>query len=491
MRPRALLLALVLLWMPPQHAAADAGSDARAILNQLNPINLALGPLIDHAISSSNDALAQRLEQLRGIIQETLFNVNKIVNDATINANSDAAGRLAELNRYVQNNLATFNGVVNGSIDALDQSTKARIDQLGDRAGNLVLALPIPAQPLPNVPGEGYSLVKVKPSAAPTPLFVSGAGLMLGGKRPRAYLLTGNSRADKHFFSHDGKELLITAASMGLIEIQVPESLFPKKGQVERTLVLALNSGAIFAKMVEPSFPLLLCSGLPRYSARVTTEAYGQSWDSRTVPHPWANAQGELYIASDTDHGTDTKRRVCATIVDEGAGGWNANPNAGHHGLQYTLGADGRPGTEHIGSFSDEGNGCIDMYAARDSSGGGWAKMTGLAIHQRKLKKGQCGNAVTPVTAVLDYGRPSALQIRPQELLDKCAQVSEGAADAPYVRYHVAVIDEQNKVIDETDLVVGGLKSPLVNNTVSAEVDTYGLVKLTVASRCLRTFGVQ
>ena len=100
-----------------------------------------------------------------------------------------------------------------------------------------------------------------------------------------------------------------------------------------------------------------------------------------------ANAQGELYIDSGTDGGTDTKRRVCANKLDEGAGGWNADPNAAHHGLQFTPGPDGRPGTEHIGSFTDEGNGCIDMYAARDRSGGGWAKMTGLAVHQRKLEE--------------------------------------------------------------------------------------------------------
>ena len=87
--------------------------------------------------------------------------MNKIISDATINLNSDAAGRLAELNRYVQDNLATFKGIADGSIDALNEDAKQRIDQLSNNAANLVLALPIPAQPLPNVPGNGYSLVRV------------------------------------------------------------------------------------------------------------------------------------------------------------------------------------------------------------------------------------------------------------------------------------------------------------------------------------------
>ena len=485
MRQRALLLVLLLICMPPQRAVADVGSDAHALADQLNPINVALGPLIDHAISSGNDALAQRLEQLRSIIQEALFNVNKIISDATINLNSDAAGRLAELNRYVQDNLATFKGIADGSIDALNQDAKQRIDQLSNNAANLVLALPIPAQPLPNVPSDGYSLVRVTASGASTPFFITGAGLMRGGKRPRAFILTRDWWTDKHFFSHDGTEVPVSAASMGLIELQIPDSLFPKDSQVERTLVLTLNSGAIFTKTVEPSFPLLLCSGLPKYSASVSEEAYGQVWDTRVVPHPMANAQGELYIDSGTDGGTDTKRRVCANKLDEGAGGWNADPNAAHHGLQFTPGPDGRPGTEHIGSFTDEGNGCIDMYAARDRSGGGWAKMTGLAVHQRKLKKSQCGDTFAAPIVVLDYGKPTFIEKKPQELLNNCAQVSEGAADSPYVRYHVVVLDGQQK-LDESDLVVG-VKSTLVSGTVSAEVDRYGSLKLTVTSKCLRS----
>jgi len=491
MKYRILILVLLLMCVGPRPVGSephpDAGGDAKALVNQLSPINLALGPLIDRAVSDGNDALAQRLEQLRSIIQEALFTLNKIITDATMNVNSDAAGRLEDLNGYVQDNLATFNGIAQGTVDALDESAKSRIDQLGDKAGNLVLALPIPGQPLPNVPDKGYSLVKARTPGASTPLFITGAGLMRGGKRPRAFLLTGNSWTDFHPFSHNGTELTVSAASMGLIEIQIPESTFPKDGQAERTLVLALNSGAIFTKTVEPSFPLLLCSGLPKYSASVTEEPYGQYWEHRSIPHPMANPQGVLYIASNTDGGTDTKRRVCANKYDEGAGGWNADPNAPHHGLQYTAGQDGRPGTEHIGSFTDEGNGCIDMYAGRDSSGGGWAQMTGLGIQQRKLQKGQCGKTTTPEVKPLDYGGPTFFETKPQELINECAQLSEGAADSPKIRYHVQVLDEQKKVIDQADLIVGGPKSPLVSSTVFAEVDRYGMVKATITNQCLRS----
>ena len=49
----------------------------------------------------------------------------------------------------------------------------------------------------------------------------------------------------------------------------------------------------------------------------------------------------------------------------------------------------------------------------------------------------------------------------------------------------VVVLDGQQK-LDESALVVG-LKSTLVSGTVSAEVDRYGSLKLTVTSKCLRS----
>ena len=48
----------------------------------------------------------------------------------------------------------------------------------------------------------------------------------------------------------------------------------------------------------------------------------------------------------------------------------------------------------------------------------------------------------------LDYGKPTFVEKQPQELLNNCAQVSEGAADSPYVRYHVVVLDGQQKLDD-------------------------------------------
>lgn len=176
-----LLLVLNILISPTQTRAnvvSDAASQAQNLIGQLNPINLALGPLIDDAVSDGNAALAQRLEQLRNIIEEVLFNLNKIITDATTTLNSDAAARLDQLNKDVSSNLQLFQSIASGQTEKLNDAAEQRIQQFGNTTANLVAALPIPSQPLPNVPNMGFSLVK-SPSQYTT-LFVTGAGFFHG-----------------------------------------------------------------------------------------------------------------------------------------------------------------------------------------------------------------------------------------------------------------------------------------------------------------------
>jgi len=53
--------------------------DAKNLIGLLNPLSLALGPLIDKAAAAGDSVLQQRLEQLNGIIQLSLFTLNQIV----------------------------------------------------------------------------------------------------------------------------------------------------------------------------------------------------------------------------------------------------------------------------------------------------------------------------------------------------------------------------------------------------------------------------
>jgi hypothetical protein len=481
-------LVLLLFCVSPLRAGVDVAKEAKSIQDTLNPINLALGPAIDRAISDGNDALAQRLEQLRSIIQEALFTVNKIITDATINVNSDAAGRLTQLNEYVQRNLANLNGMANGTIDILNKDSADRIDQLSNNAGNLIEAIPfLKAQPLPNVPKVGFSLVKAKTSGAPTPLFITGAGFLKDGVKPKAFVLTGNYWADFHTFSHNGTEVPISAASMGLIELQVPEALFPKDSQVERTLVLVLNSGGFLkSTVVEPSFPLLLCSTLPKYTVKWSVASDGQLWATRTQLHPKTEPNGHLYIDNGSDGGTAATRRLCPADLNEGAGGWNNDPNAGHNGMEYKPWYD-KIGEEHIGHVTIDAQGCIELYAARDSSGGGHAQVWGVLVHQRKLTNGRCGANPASDSIPVDYGKELVIDTHQQDLANKCAQVSEGAAASPRMTVYVDVFDEKGNLAGHNELPLGSFKRPVGSSLVSADVTQAGTLTLTVASNCLRS----
>src|SRR5580700_11670752 len=129
------------------HADLDVAQQASALIGTLNPVNLALGPLVDNAISSGNFALAQRLEQLRAIIQESLYTLDQIAQKRITQVNADAEGRIKQLQDAVNQNQLLFNSILSKNIEKVDDVSYKRIQQLGDTTGNLIQALPIPASP--------------------------------------------------------------------------------------------------------------------------------------------------------------------------------------------------------------------------------------------------------------------------------------------------------------------------------------------------------
>ena len=466
---------LLTIGVGPSRADGNPLADAKSLVSQLNPINLALGPLIDQAVSDGNAALAQRLEQLRNIIEEALFNLNKIITDATITLNSDAEARLDQLNKDVSSNLQLFQAIAAGQTDQLNDAAEQRIQQFGNTTANLVAALPIPSQPLPNVPSTGFGLIKS--SSQSTTLFVTGAGFLKGGVTPRAFLYNGDS-SDTHYLSHNGTELTVKSASMGLIEIEVPSGLFPSTGQSEKTLVLKMRSWSWLPITVEPSFPLLLCSKLPKYSLRVIQQATGQYWDRRVVDYPtYTDAAAKEYYID--DGGSNKAYDVCADKAD--AGEWKADPDRAHYGLEY-AGLK-----EHVGATlaNNPRNGCVHLYAGHDSSGGGFAKAWGIQVHQRRLKQGACSGAIALSPVDLKYGSPNAIATKPQELLDQCVSTSAGAAANPSLQTHVELLDERGAVTDQVNL------TPLVparldNGAATVTVDSLGLVKAVLTTKCSR-----
>src|SRR5260370_13401473 len=142
----------------PVNADFDAVGAAKGLIGQLDPINIALGPLIDDAISKGNYALAQRLDQLRAIIQEALFNLNEIAQARIKQVDQAAMNRITQLQTVANQQIGMLNYIASGPITQIDNATEARIKQLGDTAGNLVEALPIPISALVDVPPTGFAV---------------------------------------------------------------------------------------------------------------------------------------------------------------------------------------------------------------------------------------------------------------------------------------------------------------------------------------------
>jgi hypothetical protein len=480
------LVLILCLVIPRVYASPspDVAGEARNLFNQLSPMNALLGPLVDNAISSGNDALAERLEQLRNIIQEALFNLNKIITDATIRVNSDAEGRLNQLSQKVNENLQLLNSIVSGQVSAIDQATEMRIDQIKDATDQLVEALPIPVQPLPNVPRTGFALIK--PSSSSTLLFVTGAGLRKGGTAPRAFILNGDS-SDHHYLSPNGTEVTVRSASMGLVEVEIPTTFFPTDGQIEKTLVLKLREGNILPTSVEPSFPLLLCARLPQYSARVAVEPIGQFWETQTVLYPKLTnpATNQVYI---TDGGSHQEVNICASDADNDQWVPDVRMNRPLTGTQSGIlyGLDYVGTKEHIGrvSLNVPRNGCIYLYAEKDSSGGGFATAWGLQVHQRRLKKGACADPIRSDAVSLKFGS-NWVQTDPQKATDNCVPTTEGASESTVLRTNIAVTMDQKQPPEQVNLIPG-VPAHLFDNTVTATLDNFGLVKIDVVAKCGR-----
>jgi hypothetical protein len=475
------VVALLCIVIPcPNANAQDFRTEAQNMINTLNPINEALGPLID----SANNDLRDRLEQLRGIIGEALTNLNAIIKDSTIRLNSDGEQRLNQLNGHLRDSLDLLNGIASHRITQIDQAAQARIDQLEIATDQFAESLPISMQPLPKAPAHGYALVKpVNKDYAL--LYISGAGLKKGGTEPKAYLFLGDD-SDHHLLYHNGTQLTVMASSMGLIQIKIPKSLFPAQGQVDRSIQLKLATNNHLPGSVEPSFPLLLCSSMPKYTASVLIEATGYSWKTQVVDYP-TYTQPAIKQYRIEDGGSNNAYNICASNAD--SDGWVTDPvNApipdvhGHnilYGLEYT-GA-----SEHVGALipNNPSHGCLRLYAGRDSSGGGFSEAWGILVHQRKLFPGPCGSGSLAPQA-LNYG-VNAIDAKPDAFEAACVEAKDGAPSSAKVRTRLMIKDDAGSPPDVQDLSTStSMEQAFFNGSVKASMNENGLIRIIVAASC-------
>jgi len=461
--------------MPSAQADIDVSGQAQGLVGQLNPVNLALGPLVDDAISKGNVALAQRLEQLRAIIQEALFTLDQIATKQITKVNADAEARIQQLQDDVNQNQLLFHSILDGTINKINDATYQRILQTGDTTGNLIQSLPIPASPVPDVPPTGFALVKEN-GGATTSLFVTGVGLYKGHARPDAYLLSAGDKDG--FLSFGGRKLDVSAYSMGLLKIEIPNDEFATVGSTEKTLHLHLRSNPLLPVYDDPTFPIHMCSSLPQYVLKVTQIATGQYWDKRRVPYPSPIGRPDgVYI---DDNGSHNEANVCATDF----GGWQVDPEAADNGLEVNP-ATIQHDKDGSNVYKDNPRpGCYHLYAGRDGSGGGNAQIGGVFVHQRRLKEGQCGDSVVYQLTALRYGSGVA-PTTPHSVLSQCVSTADGASATPVLQTNVVVSYLSGKEVAQANLV-SNVPANQLNGDLTLTIDSYGLIQTMLKSSCRR-----
>lgn len=474
----ALMCALV----PLTAKAQDFRQEAQNTINTLNPVNRALGPLIDQANNDARD----RLEQLRGIIGEAITNLNQLIKDRTIQLNADGEARLKQVNDLVAHNLDLFNGIVSGRITQINDAAEARINQIETATDQFAEALPISMQPLPKAPAHGFALVKPTNKDYAL-LYISGAGLKKGGTEPKAYFFNGDD-SDHHLFSHNGTELTVVSAYMGLIEIKIPKSFFPNQGQVDKSIQLKLAENNHLPGSVEPSFPLLLCANVPKYTASVDIEAGGYFYKTRVVDYP-TYTQPAIKQYRIEDGGSNASYNICASAAD--SDGWVADPTVNVrspdvHSANTLFGLHYDGSTENRGATiaNNPNNGCLHLYAGRgDNNQGGHAEAWGITVYQRKVFSGACGSGSVGPQA-LKYG-VNTIDAKPDAFESGCLEAKDGVPSSAKVRTRLTIKDDVGSTPDVQDLPTSAsLEQPFFDGSIKASMNENGLIRLSVKASC-------
>jgi hypothetical protein len=220
-----------------------------------------------------------------------------------------------------------------------------------------------------------------------------------------------------------------------------------------------------------------MCSALPQLKATVIQTAAGQYYEKRRVPYP--SPQGGLtdgvYI---DDNGSHNEANVCA----EAFGGWDVDPEEGSTGLEIS----GEQKSHADGSAVYPNNprpGCYHLYAGRDSSGGGFAFVRGVFVHQRRLADTTRCADVPPYVTDLRYGISSKITTDLSAAIGPCAKAP---SRTPTIKTNIAVKDTTGDLNDNGNLVPKGGGINLLGNLVRAGEDEFGLVQIDLNSECSR-----
>jgi hypothetical protein len=235
--------------------------------------------MINQAIDRGNDRVKERLDQLNGIVQSAIFNIDQVISKNLDRADGQVRRQRLEAVRQIEGLVGQVNEILSVGIARIDEVLATRLEGLQNSLANALGSLPITVEPLINV--RGSALAMIRETSPKTQIVLTGSALFKDNIKPTATLIKDT-----------GQEIPISvdAASMGLLLLSVASNQLPNQpGAMLYRLKLKLNKGRGlmgygFANYTEPTLPIYICGALNRYAVDLTmTAANGKVWERKTI----------------------------------------------------------------------------------------------------------------------------------------------------------------------------------------------------------------
>ena len=433
----------------PANAGQTIIDDANSLLGKLNPINIALKGLIGEAADAGNSVLQQRLEQLQGIIQLAIYQLNEAAKQRIDQLDADTRNQIADVNKLVQSDLLQFDALVGKHLKDIDESMRKRIDQFNFGLSNTIASIKIlNTVPLIRTDEDGMGISAFKQQGDETRLYIVGSGLMKVGKKPSAYLSGTTVRSD---FSTlwglwgEGVSVTVENASMGLVELSIPNALIPDAygpASFSLTLKIGEGSGLFGTKYSTQSVPLHICGKLPKLTAKLTVWASGKHYvreqrDLRDL---------HTSVANGNNHSSD---ELC--LPDAPPIGWDYDMAYPDYGIVY--GGENHNGYHAIVRYGPN-NRCIRAYVD-GTEGNAHLNVQGIRMKLIQLADtSECVPKWTSQPTLLAYGSLTQINISEQTVAAQGGECAEAKARAiPTVHTSISILDSDQKVIETKDLI--------------------------------------
>lgn len=197
------------------------------------------------------------------------------------------------------------------------------------------------------------------------------------------------------------------------------------------------------------------------------------------MDYPTYTDPGKKYYI--TDNGSNNHKDLCASDAD--TDGWTADPTKNDPHTIYGLHWDGASQDRGAIVPNYPRNGCLHLYAGKDSGGGGNAQAWGITVYQRKLFPGVCGTGdLEP--RLLQYG-VNSIDAAAVTYETSCVPASEGAPSSAKARTRLKTKDDVGSPVETQDLVTNDPNGQsFFSDSINVFMNENGLIRLKVQASC-------